>query len=88
MSIVVKPQDQYLLTNLLLRSMESWYNEKISNEQVLKEISEEMIEFEAKIAKWNSNIDNFQTIEEWLDREEELICFRFEVIDAIRRNRG
>ena len=59
---------------------------QISNEQVLKEISEKMIDIEAKITKWNPNTDNLQTIDEWIKREEESICFQLEVIDAIRGN--
>jgi hypothetical protein len=45
-----------------------------------------MIDIEAKITKWNPNTDNLQTIDEWIKREEELICFRLEVIDAIWGN--
>ena len=59
---------------------------QISNGQVLKKISEEMIDLEAKIAKWNPKTDKPHMIDKWIDREEELICFRLEVIDAIRGN--
>ena len=59
---------------------------QISSRQMMKKISEEMIDLEAKMAKWNPNTDNLQTIDEWIKREEELICFRLEVIDAIRGN--
>ena len=59
---------------------------QISNRQVMKKISEEMIDLEAKIAKWNPKKDKPHMIDKWIDREEELICFRLEVIDAIRGN--
>ena len=68
--------------------MEDDIMEQISNEQILKEISEEMIELETKIAKWNTSTDSLQMIEEWMEREEELICFRFEVVEGIKKNRG
>jgi len=59
---------------------------QISNEEVLHVIAEEMVELESKIAKWNPKKDKPHMIDKWIDREEELICFRLEVIDAIRGN--
>jgi len=61
---------------------------QISREEVLKEIHEGMVELESKIAKWNPETDSLQLIEEWMEREEELTCYRFEVVEAISRCRG
>jgi hypothetical protein len=58
---------------------------QISNEEALHVIAEEMVELESKISKWNSQTDNLQMIDKWMRREEELICYRFEVVDAIKR---
>ena len=49
---------------------------------------EELVELESKIAEWNPKTDNLQLIEEGMEREEELICYRFGVIEAITRSRG
>ena len=58
---------------------------QIANDGILKEISKEMVELEAKIAKWDPTTNSFQLMEKWIDREKELICFRFEVVEAICR---
>jgi len=45
---------------------------QISKEEVLKDIHEEIVELESKIAKWNPETDSLQLIKERMYREEEL----------------
>ncbi len=47
-----------------------------------------MVKLESKIAKWNPKTDSLQLIGEWMEREEELICYQFEEVEAISRCKG